>query len=166
MAVGIAIAGWRVFRPHSRAMTQWLFAFGIANLVLGAVEQQVILSMLSLSQARAAAGAADAAAFRVLAGAVGAARHWAHFVNLIAGGGAMLVLYALLCRFALVPRLLAAFGVGAFVLQLIAVTMPLFGATIVFPLLAPAGLAHLALVVWLLVKGFDERRGASAAQRA
>src|SRR5262249_15620389 len=112
--------------------------------------------MLSLSQAHAAAGAADAPAFQALAGAAVAARRWAHYTNLVAGGSAMVVLYTLLCRFSLVPRLLAAFGIGAFVLQLAAVTMPLSGAPIVFPLLAPAGLAHLALVVWLLAKGFRQ----------
>ncbi|MNC95996.1 hypothetical protein D3C83_132510 [compost metagenome] len=38
--------------------------------------------------------------------------------------------------------------------QLTGVSLPLFGSPINFSLLAPLGLAHLALALWLLVKGF------------
>ena len=160
MTLAIAITGWPLFRAHSRALAQWLFALGIVNLVLEFVEQATVLSLLSLSQA--AADASDATTFQTLATVVGAARRWAHYTKLIAAGSSMFVLYALLLRFALVPRLLAAFGVAAFALQIVTVTLPLFGAPIFFQLLAPAGLAHLALVLWLLVKGFRERPPVSA----
>jgi hypothetical protein len=49
---------------------------------------------------------------------------------------------------------LAAFGLVAALLQLTAVTMPIFGLGIVFPMLLPLGLSHLALALWLLTKGF------------
>jgi hypothetical protein len=42
--------------------------------------------------------------------------------------------------------------------QLIAVAMPLFGHSVVFPMIYPLGLSHLALVLWLLAKGFAERQ--------
>jgi hypothetical protein len=45
------------------------------------------------------------------------------------------------------------------VLQIIAVSMPLFGHNVVFPMLAPLGLTQLALALWLLVKGLPERDG-------
>ncbi len=38
--------------------------------------------------------------------------------------------------------------------------MPLFGQPVVFPMIAPLGLAHIALVLWLLVKGFAEHEPA------
>ena len=38
-------------------------------------------------------------------------------------------------------------------LQVIAVTKPLYGGWVVFPLLAPLGVAQLLLIGWLLWKG-------------
>jgi hypothetical protein len=46
----------------------------------------------------------------------------------------------------------------AALLEIVAVAMPLFGRAVVFPMLAPLGLAHLALMIWLSTKGFAERR--------
>ena len=89
---------------------------------------------------------------------VRSARKWAHYMNLIVMGGTVFVLYGTLDRFVLVPRALAAFGLAGAMLQLVAVTMPLFGHRIVFLLILPLGLSHLALAVWLLAKGFAERR--------
>lgn len=55
---------------------------------------------------------------------VGSARNWAHYINLTVSGGMLLMIYGVLCRFAL---------------------------------LMPLALSHLALSVWLMVKGFAER---------
>jgi len=60
-------------------------------------------------------------------------------------------------RFALVPRALAAFGLGAVVLQIIAVAMPLFGHSIVFLMLLPVGLSQLTLASLLIAKGLPPR---------
>jgi len=52
-------------------------------------------------------------------------------------------------------------------LQIAAVTMPLFGHPIVFLMLLPLGLSHLALSAWLVAKGFAERgQTASPARRS
>lgn len=158
LSVGIAIAAWPVLRRHGRATGLWLLALAIASLALVAVEASTVLSMRSLSEAYAAAGAVDdGGQFQALATVVGAARTWAHYMNLIVVGAMTAVLYGALLRFALVPRALAAFGLAAALLMLVAVAMPVFGQRIVFPLLAPLGLAHLALVPWLLARGFAER---------
>ena len=163
LSVGIAIAAWPVLRRFSRTMGLWLLALAIASLALVAVEAATVLSMRSLSEAYAMAGAVDAGGqFQALATVVGAARKWAHYMNLIAVGAMTAVLYGALLRFALVPRVLAAFGLAAAVLMVVAVAMPVFGHRIVFPLLAPLGLAQLALVLWLLAKGFTERSPAPA----
>jgi hypothetical protein len=86
---------------------------------------------------------------------VASGRNWAHFVGLIFGGSTLFVLYAILYRFARIPRALAAFGLVAVLLQLTAVAMPLFGHEVVFPMLAPLGLSQLALALWLLTKGLQ-----------
>lgn len=157
LTAAIAIAASPVFRRHSRQMALWFLVLAGVNFALTAVENMAVMSLLSLSQAYAKAGGADAALFETLRVVVGSARNWAHYINLTVSGGMLLVLYGVLCRFALVPRALAAFGLGAVLLQLTAVTMPLFGRPIVFALLMPLALSHLMLSVWLMVKGFAER---------
>ena len=155
-SVGIAIAASPVFRQYSRAMAQWLFAIAVAAFALAAVENVGVLSMLSLSQAYAKADPADGHLLQTLAVTVTSPRNWAHYLGLIFAGSFAGVLYSALFRFALVPRTLAGFGIFASLLEIIGVAMPLFGRAVVFPLLAPLGLAHLALMIWLIVKGFAE----------
>ena len=156
LSVGIAIVASPVFRQYSRAMSQWLFAIAVAAFALAAVENVAVLSMLSLSQAYAKADPADGHLLQTLAVTVTSPRNWAHYLGLIFAGSFAGVLYSALFRFALVPRALAGFGIFASLLEIIGVAMPLFGHAVVFPLLAPLGLAHLALMIWLIVKGFAE----------
>jgi len=52
---------------------------------------------------------------------------------------------------------LAVFGLIGVALQIAAVTMPMFGYPILFYLIAPLAISQLALAVWLIAKGFDDR---------
>jgi hypothetical protein len=158
-ATAIAITVWPIFRKHSERMALTLLALAIAALALAVVENGRLMSLLSLSQAYAASGAADPAAFEGLRGVVAAARNWAHFTQLIVGGSTFLILYATALRFALLPRAIAGFGVAAAALQMATVSMPLLGGHVIFPLLAPAGIANLVLAAWLLTKGFADKEG-------
>ena len=92
-----------------------------------------------------------------LRGVVGAPRNWSHLIHLLMGGLTLLAMYAALFRFRLVPRWLAGFGILAALSQMIAVTKPLYGGWVLFPLLAPLGAAQLLLIGWLLVKGLQPR---------
>ncbi|HEY7643230.1 MAG TPA: DUF4386 family protein [Steroidobacteraceae bacterium] len=157
MATAIAITVLPVFKKHSERMAMLLVALSIAALSLAVVENGKVMSLLSLSQAYAASGATDPAAFEGLRGVVAASRNWAHFTHLIVGGSTFFVLYATAFRFALVPRALAAFGMAAAALQMATVSMPLLGGHVIFVLLAPAGLANLALAIWLLTKGLADK---------
>lgn len=156
-SAAIAITVWPVFKRHSETMALWLLALGIAALSLAAVENGRVMSLVSLSQAYAASGATDPAAFEGLRGVVAAARNWAHFTHIVVGGSTFFVLYAITFRFALIPRVLAGFGMAAVALQVATVSRPFLGGAVIFPLLAPAGLAHLALALWLLAKGFPDK---------
>jgi hypothetical protein len=152
--VAIAITAFPAFREHSEALALWFVTLAAVNLSLAAVEHMNVMSMLSLSEAYARAGAAERGQFQALRGVVASSRNWAHFIARIFDGGTLFVLYAVLYRFALVPRALAAFGLLAVVLQLTAVAMPLFGHSVVFPMLAPLGVSQLVLALWLIAKGF------------
>jgi hypothetical protein len=131
-------------------------AMGVVSLSLAAIENSALMSLLSLSKTFVASGA-DPAAFEGLRGVVAASRNWAHFTHITVGGATLLVFYIALYRFALVPRALAAIGLIACVLQMTSVTRPFFGGEVIFPLLAPLGLANLATALWLLVKDFPDK---------
>ena len=71
----------------------------------------------------------------------------------------MFLFYAAMYRFALIPRVLAGFGLLAVVSMLTSVARPLFGHDVVFPMLAPTGVSQLILAVWLITKGFRDQPG-------
>jgi hypothetical protein len=126
----------------------------VVGLSVTAVENMSVMSMLSLSEAYAKASAPERDQFQALRVVVASARNWAHYVGRIFDGSTIFVLYAVLYRFALVPRALAALGLVAVMLQLTAVAMPLLGHSVVFPMLAPLGVSQLVLALWLIAKGF------------
>jgi hypothetical protein len=161
VTVGIAIAAWPVFRRYSYALALWLLALAVVNFSLQAVENGHWLSMLSLSQEYAQAGAADAGLFQAQSAVVRAAWKWEHYTHLLVVVIWMFVLYGLLYRSALVPRALAASGMVAAVLQITGITLPqLLDYHVPSPTLfgLPLGLTYLALALWLIAKGFEERQ--------
>jgi hypothetical protein len=162
--LAIAIAAWPLFRRYSERMALGLIALAAVGCSLAAVESTSVLSMLSLSQAYAKAGAADGTAFQVLAIAVGSARKWAHYIHLIVEGSAIILMYSVLYRFALIPRALAAFGLFAALLLPVTVSLSVFGHAFMFAMLMPLGLSQLALVAWLLLKGLKAADGTEQAR--
>lgn len=150
---GIAVVLWPVLQPQSGRLALSLAILGAAGIALAGIETTAMLSMLSLSQAYVAAGSPDEALYQALRGVVGAQRNWSHLVQLLAGGGMLLAMYLAFFRLRLVPRWLAGFGILAAVSQMVAVTKPFYGGWVVFPMLAPLGLAQLTLLVWLFWKG-------------
>ena len=129
----------------------------VLGLSTSAFDNVAVLNMLSLSQEYATAGAANEL-FRVLGAMARSARYAAHYINLLVGGITAFVLVSILFRFALVPRALAAFGLATFPVQMTAVAMPLLGYRYQGVMLVPAALSLLALVLWLIAKGFEERQ--------
>jgi hypothetical protein len=152
--VGIAVMAYPVFVTRARTMALWFVALAIVSLAVGVVENIGVMSMVSLSETYSKATAVEREQLQAIRVVVESARDWPHFISRIFVGGAIFSFYALLYRFASVPRLLAAFGLIASVLMITAVTMPLFGHKVIFPMLAPMGLSQLILAVWLITKGF------------
>lgn len=154
---GIAITLFPIIRAHSETMALWLLLVGAVVMAIAVVEQASVMSMVTLSDAYAKAPPGTRDQFTIVRIAVGAARNWPHFLARLLDGVAGLLLFATLVRFALVPRVLAASGLLAAAMQIVGVAMPLFGRNVVFPLLAPMGLAQLALALWLIAKGLAVR---------
>jgi hypothetical protein len=161
MSAGMALVMWPVLRKLSERMALAIAVPAITVLALSFVEGASLMSMLSLSQAYAAAeGSLADPLWPALKGAVGAHRNWAHLTQLLAAGATLLALYAALLRLRLAPRALAGFGMLAAASQMIAVAKPFFGGWVVFPMLAPIGVANLLLAGWLLWKpGFRTDKG-------
>jgi len=132
-------------------------ALSVLGLSTSAFDNVAVLNMLSLSQEYATAGAANEL-FQVLGAMARSARYAAHYINLLVGGITAFVLVSILFRFALVPRALAAFGLATFPVQMTAVAMPLLGYRYQGVMLVPAALSLLALVLWLIAKGFEDRQ--------
>lgn len=152
LSAGIAIVLWPALKPHSERMALSLAILAGTGIALSGFENTGLLSMLTLSQSYAAAGAPDGAMYEALREVVRWQRNWAHLLHLLASGGLIFLMYVSLYRFRLAPRWLAGFGVLAAVSQMIAVAKPVYGGWVIFPMLAPLGLAHLLLVGWLLWK--------------
>jgi len=164
VAVAIAIAALPAFRRYSFPMALWLLALAVAGFALQAVDNGALLSMLSLSQEYAAVDSGKAELYQAVAVAVVSARKWAHYSYLLVVGSWILLLYGLLYRFRMVPRTLSAFGIVGSMLQITGVTIrALMGYPPVMVLAMPLAPAYVALAVWLMIKGFDERHRPSRA---
>jgi MFS family permease len=166
LSVAIAITLARTFWSHSPTMAAWLLALAVAGFTLSAVENQTVMSLLSLSQAYVAAGTPDGELYAALRSMAAATRNWAHYVGLMVSGGMLLVFYALLYRFARVPRVLTAFGLAAVVSMLAVVTAPLLGQRIVFLALMPLALTQILTALWLIAKGLAPRQESAQRDRA
>ena len=157
LSIGIAAIAISVIRKFSDPMATWVLAVTIAGVLTTIAESVSFLTMLSVSQQYAQA-AASLDTYQALAKVVGSARGWIHYSNLLLGTATVAVLNIALFRFSLVPRWLSAFGVLGATLGAIAVIRPMIGYSQILQLLTPPGLAQLALLVWLLVRGFREPR--------
>ena len=161
LSVAMAIVAWPILRERARAMAMWIFALAVVGLSLNAAENTTILSMLSLSQEYAKVNPGDAAQFELIGKVVRTARYWAHYMKLMVTVAMFVLLYGAFFRLALIPRALAGFAGLATLLQLVAVTLPVFGQRINFQLIAPAGAAFLIVALWLIARGFRAPKGAS-----
>jgi hypothetical protein len=157
LTVGITIAAFPSFREYSEAMALWLLAVSVIMFSLQAVDNAHVLSMLSLSQQYIQAGGPDGH-FQALATVVGSTRRWAHVTELLAIDCWILLLYSILFRFAMVPRALAAFGLVTVMLHFAGIPLRRFlGESPVGLMGVPMAVSHMALAIWLVARGFDQR---------
>jgi Domain of unknown function (DUF4386) len=164
ISVAIAITVWPVLHRYSSRLALWMVALAVAGCSLVALQEIAILSVLSLSEMLSTAPQESNGVVKIVALLARSTRNWAHYMELVIGGGTYFVFFATLFRYALVPRAFAGFGLIAVVLQIAAVSRPFFGREVSFPLLAPLGIALLLLAIWLIVRGFDDRPVAKAPQ--
>jgi hypothetical protein len=157
LTIGISIAAWPVFRQHSEAIALLLVVVSGIMFTLQAVDNAHLMSMLSLSERYVQAGGPDDL-FKTLSSVARPTRRWAHYSELLVIDSWICVLYSLLYRFRLVPRALAAFGLITVLLHFTAIPLPLaLGYSSMTMLGVPMAFSHIALAIWLMIRGFDER---------
>ncbi len=154
VSVGIAVLIYPVFRQHSQTLGLFYFALAIAGFAVTVVENASVMSMLSLSQSYAKAGAEQQELYQGLRVVVMSARDWTHFIGMTVSSSIMFVFYLSMYRFKFIPRAISIFGLFAVSLHLLAVSMPLFGLDVDFRLIMPIGICEIVLAFWLIVRGF------------
>ncbi|AXA92396.1 DUF4386 domain-containing protein [Massilia sp. YMA4] len=159
-----ALALWPQLRHRGTRLAPALIALASACLAVTAVEQGLLLAMVSLSQAHATA--ADPAAFEPVYTMAGGARYAVHYLALLLSGATSLTLYTSLFQARLLPRALPACGMAAVALHMSAVLLHLVGQPFHFPLVAPAALCQLATGGWLLARGLRPGRALPRAYAA
>ena len=162
MPLGIGIAAWPPLRRVGERWALWVIALGAVSLALQVVEHIGLLAVWSLSEARLGAGSAAQAPYDTVALLARSLRNWTHFSALVVSGALYLGFFSALWVGGLVPRVLSGLGVLATVLQMTAVALPFLGRDVYFPLLAPIGVVHLLLALWLLWRGLGTATRESA----
>lgn len=158
LTVSLGITSLPVFRRYSNATALWFLAVCVISCTLDMVHNATVMSMLSLSQQFVSSSTPDPNLYQALGKVVASTRRWAHFTQLFAIGGWIFVFYSSLLRFALIPRTLAALGLIGILLQFTGVTlMMLLGYNMIPVMAIPLLPIQIAVGIWLMVKGFNER---------
>lgn len=167
---GIAIGLYPVIKRFNPALALGSVAGRLVEgmfVVVGALE---LLALLTVSQEAVAAGSAALASAETVSNLVLAIREWTHgFVALIPFGVGAFMYYVVLYKSRLVPRWLSGWGLVAIALFMVSTVsagfMQEFGFTTMNTVLnIPIGLQEMALAIWLIAKGFDQRALAAGSE--
>jgi uncharacterized protein DUF4386 len=160
LAVAIAIAVFPIFRRYSHRIALAFLVVCAISCAIDAVQNAMVMSMLTLSQDYAKSVAPDMNVFTALGNVVATTRKWVHYTQLLGFGAWIFLFYASLWRFRLIPRALAVLGMIGILLQFTGVTLPGFlgypNVTQMAMALAPI---HVAAGLWLILKGFRAVNG-------
>lgn len=157
LTVGISILAYSVVRERSERAALALLVAAVVMLVLQAVDNAHIFTMLSLSQQFSGAEG-PGESFGRLAVVTATTRRWVHYTELLAIDCWILLFYLTLQRLSLAPALLTMLGVLTVMLHLVAIPLRRFaGADPITWMGAPMAVSHVALAGWLMAKGFAER---------
>jgi len=157
-SAGIAMSMYPVLRRQDEGLALGSVCFRLVEGVFYLVGTLSLLTLLSLGQDYAKAGAETASQFRVAGVLLLALQKWAGFVlGVIAFCLGASMYYLVLFRTRLVPRWLSGWGLAALATLLVMVIFVMFGrepSGMMLALAFPIFLQELVLAVWLIVKGF------------
>ncbi|PHI18485.1 hypothetical protein CEQ90_17545 [Lewinellaceae bacterium SD302] len=151
----VAVLLLPIFRKVEERLTWLYLILCIVNLVVIGLENHAAYELMSIGINYV--GADGNQGQLVQSGEIAYARHeWMHYSYLLFSCFPVLLLYYLLYKGNLVPRLLAGAGIIASLLMLISMLSYFFDFQVYGGefLLLPMGLAQLLLPLWILVTGF------------
>ncbi len=160
IVLAISFSAWPALREHTRVVALWVIALAVINFSLQCMENAAWMSMFSFSQDYARAAGADLVTYQIVGASVHSYWKWVHFTHLLFMVIWMFVLFLAFWRAALIPRVLAAFGMLTTLMQITGITLPQFIPYRTPPMNVmglPLAFAYVAISVWLMVKGFPER---------
>jgi hypothetical protein len=169
-AAGIAIALYPALRRHNRSLALGAVAGRVVEGVMVAIAALGLLTLLSVGEKAAAAGAAGDASLQAVADGLMATRDWSlSIVAVLFFVTGAFMYYVVMYKSRIVPRWLSGWGLVAVVLAagvtVYSAFIQDFGfSTANVVLNIPIGVQEMVLAVWLIAKGF--REPAVAAYRA
>lgn len=155
---GIAISLYPVLKAWSVGLALGSVVFRTLEAAFYMIEIVCLLSLLTLGQQFAAAGAADGTLLQAIGDLLVGVREYAGLVGVFAFCLGACMYYTLFFRSRLIPRWLSGWGIVAIILMTTACVLALFSGNLItsyIPLAAPLALQELVLGVWLIVKGFN-----------
>jgi hypothetical protein len=160
LTVSIPFFLYPILKKYNEALALGHVVFRTIETVLFTVGAISLLTLLTLSQEFAIAGAPDASYFQTLATLLLAVREWGGGVfSVFVFSLSALILNYILNRSLLIPRWLSVWGLIGATLYLGSGFLPPFGhdsrSTIFLLMEAPLGLWEMFFAVWLIVKGFN-----------
>jgi hypothetical protein len=157
-SVGIAISLYPVLKTWNAGLALGSVVFRTMEAVLYIAAVVSLLSLVTLSQHFAHAGAADLASLQAMGDSLRSMREHATLAAVFAFSLGAFMYYYLFFQSRLIPRWLSGWGIAASVLMLAACLLALFSDRYVTGyvlLILPIAVQEMVLAVWLIVKGFN-----------
>ena len=159
LTTGISLYAYPLLRNAGEGLARWLIVVSAAWLILQAVDNTHVLTMLALSERYAAAPGSQREMFDAVGLLASSTRRTAHYTVLLALGTWMLLFYGALGRARLVPWIVAAIGMITAPLHLVGVSLPvLLGYPSLLQVAPGLAVSHGVLLIWLLAKGIAAPR--------
>jgi Domain of unknown function (DUF4386) len=156
-SAAIAVALYPVLKATGAGLALGSVVFRSLEAAMYLVGVVALLSLLTLGDRFAAAGAADRTSLQTIGDPMVSVRDHASLVGVFAFCLGALLYYHLFYRSRLIPRWLSGWGIAGIFLMLVACMMALFSdnpVTGYVPLAIPIGLQEMVLAAWLIIKGF------------
>jgi hypothetical protein len=161
IVMAISFNAWPVLHEGSRVVALWVLALALVNFSLQCIENAAWMSMFNFSQEYASAAGTNLATYQIVGASVRSYWKWVHYTHLLFMVLWMFVLFLAVWRAALIPRILAGFGMLGTLMQITGITLPQF---IPYPTPSmnvmglPLAFAYVAISVWLIAKGFRDQK--------
>ena len=147
-----------VLKPHNERIAVGYLAARIVDAIFIAVMVLFVLIQIPLGSEYVKAAAADASYLQALSTVTAQAQQYAYNFGMIALGVSGVLLCYTLYRAALVPRVLAVWGLVGYAIIFCGMVSEVMGSGLGLVSSIPGGLWEVFIGVWLIAKGFSASR--------